>query len=80
MVTKYTESIFFKPPAPRTETPMDKTTRIVREIQKEEMTNADIKTARLRKARLEREANAAVEATAAANDTKRKKSRASKPS
>ena len=79
-MTSYTKTTLFKPPAPRAETPMDKTTRIVRDIQKEETAKADDKTARLRKARLEREANAAVEAKAAVNDTKRKKSRASKAS
>jgi hypothetical protein len=79
-VTGYTKTTLFNRPASRAETPMDKTTRIVREIQKEEMANADIKTARLRKARLEREANAAAKATAATVDTKRKKSRAKKAS
>ena len=79
-MTRHTKTTLFKPPAPRAETLMDKTTRVVREIQKEETAKSDTKTTRLRKARLEREANAAVEAKAAVNDTKRKKSRASKAS
>ncbi|MDV6034747.1 MAG: hypothetical protein F9B45_32575 [Phycisphaera sp. RhM] len=79
-MTRHTKTTLFKPPAPRAETLMDKTTRVVREIQKEETAKSDIKTARLRKARLEREASVAAEADAAAQVTKRKKSRTKKAS
>lgn len=78
VVTRHTKTTLFKPPAPRAETLMDKTTRVVREIQKEETAKSDTKTARLRKARLEREASVAVEAEAATQDTKQKKPRAKK--
>lgn len=79
-MTNYTKTTLFKPPARRAETLMDKTTRIVREIQKEETAKSDTKTARLRKARLEREARAAAEAEAATKNTKRKNSRATSAS
>lgn len=47
---------------PQKETPLDKTTRIVREIQDEETKQREIKTTRIRNARLESEAGTPVEA------------------
>ncbi len=46
----------FNAQVPRAETPMDKTTRIVRKIVDEEAEQRQAKNDRLRKARLEREA------------------------
>lgn len=46
----------FNTPSSRAETPMDKTTRAVRHILDDEAEKRSIKTSRLRKARLEREA------------------------
>ncbi|WP_300063533.1 hypothetical protein [uncultured Roseobacter sp.] len=54
----------FGPLKPAAETTLDKTTRIVREITEGEAEKRQIKTARLRAARLEREANTAVDAPA----------------
>lgn len=54
----------FNTPSSRAETPMDKTTRAVRHILDDEAEKRSIKTSRLRKARLEREAaTPAVDAT-----------------
>ncbi len=47
---------------PKAETAMEKTTRIVRKIADEEAEQKQIKTARLRKARLERDANTPTKA------------------
>lgn len=46
----------FKAQAPKAETPMDKTTRIVRKMVEEEAEQRQAKNDRLRNARLEREA------------------------
>lgn len=55
------------------ETLMDKTTRIVREIQDGETKQREIKTIRLRNSRLESKAGKAVEAIAATSSKARKK-------
>jgi hypothetical protein len=55
-MTRLTKSTLFKAAKPRAETPMDKTTRIVRGIIDDENEQRETRTARLRKARLEREA------------------------
>ena len=54
---KLTKTSLFKPPAPKAETQMDKTTRIVRKMVEEEAEQRQAKMDRLRNARLEREAN-----------------------
>lgn len=61
-MTKLTNATVFKTHKPQKETPMDKTTRAVREILEGEAEKSQVKTARLRKARLEREASTPVEA------------------
>ena len=72
-MTKLTKSSVFKQTAPRAETPMDKTTRAAREILDGEMEHRQVKTARLRKARLEREASPAVEVVAPSTSKARNK-------
>ncbi|SUZ33998.1 hypothetical protein ROE7235_03779 [Roseibaca ekhonensis] len=72
-MTELTRSSVFKPSAPRAETPMDKTTRAAREILDGEMERRQVKTARLRKARLEREASPAVEVVAPSTSKVRNK-------
>ena len=57
-MTKLTKTALFDTSKPRKETLMDKTTRVVREILDEETAQRQIRTLRLRKARLEREARA----------------------
>jgi hypothetical protein len=57
-MTKLTKTTLFKTVKPRAETPMDKTTRAAREILDGEAERNQVKTARLRKARLEREVSA----------------------
>lgn len=61
-MAKLNKSTLFKPLKPRSETPMDKTTRAVREILDQETQQREVKTERLRKARLEREAATPEEA------------------
>ncbi|TRD18924.1 hypothetical protein [Palleronia caenipelagi] len=56
-MAKLTKTTVFKAQASRAETPMEKTTRIVRKIVDEEAGQRQVKTDRLRIARLEREAN-----------------------
>jgi hypothetical protein len=56
-VAKLTEKSLFNPSKPVSETAMDKTTRIVREITYGEAELRQEKMARLRKARLKREEN-----------------------
>ncbi|QIE47875.1 hypothetical protein G5B38_19830 (plasmid) [Pseudohalocynthiibacter aestuariivivens] len=63
-MTKLTRTTLFTTPAPRPETPMDRTTRAVTEIIDAQTEKREIKTARLRKARLEREAGTQVKAVA----------------
>ena len=53
---KLTKNTAFKDYVPKPETPMDKTTRIVRRLIDEETEQRQVKIARLRNARLEREA------------------------
>lgn len=72
-MTKLTKSSIFKQSAPRAETPMDKTTRAAREFLDKEMEHRQVKTARLRKARLEREASPAVKVVAASTSKARNK-------
>lgn len=55
-MAKLTKDTLFKPSAPRAETVMDKTTRVVRDILETETEKREAKTLRLRKTRLEREA------------------------
>ncbi len=54
-MAKLTKSSIFKTPVPLQETPMDKTTRIVRKMTDDDAEKRQIKIDRLRKARLERE-------------------------
>jgi len=56
-LAKLTKTSVFKAQAPKAETSMDKTSRIVKKMGEEESDQRQIKVARLRKARLEREAN-----------------------
>ncbi|SLN70526.1 hypothetical protein PEL8287_03914 [Roseovarius litorisediminis] len=55
-MVKLTKTTLFKASKPAAETVMDKTTRVVREMLDEETEQREIRTARLRTARLEREA------------------------
>lgn len=55
-MTKLTKTTLFKAARPRAETAMDKTARAAREILDDETERRKIKTERLRKTRLEREA------------------------
>lgn len=68
-MVKLTKETAFKAPSPRSETPIDKTTRIVREIIEEEGTQRKLKMERLRRSRLEREACTPAKPTAAAHKT-----------
>lgn len=72
-MAKLTKTSLFKASGPTTETPIDKTTRIVREIVDGEAEQRQVKMARLRKARLEREASTAVKPSAATPAKARKK-------
>ncbi|WP_299778233.1 hypothetical protein [uncultured Roseobacter sp.] len=62
---KLTKTTLFKAFDPQPETTMDKTTRVVREIIDEEAQQRQVKIARLRTARLEREANTPTDAASA---------------
>lgn len=62
-MAKLTKSSIFKAEAPKPETAMDKTTRVVRQIVDDDAEKRQMKIARLRKARLEREANTPPETT-----------------
>ena len=55
-MAKLTKTSVFKAQGPGAETPMDKTTRIVRKMADEEAEERQAKNDRLRKARLERAA------------------------
>lgn len=70
-MAKLANTTVFTTAGHKKETPLDKTTRIVREIQDGEVEQRKIKTVRLRKARLEREAGTPVEALAATSDRAR---------
>lgn len=78
-MTKLTKTTVFKASTPRAETTLDKTTRAVRLILDGEKEQRESKTARLRKARLEREASPAIEPAAPAPKTTRKKAAVAKP-
>lgn len=56
-MAKLTKTSVFKATGPKAETPMDKTTRIVKKMIDDEAEKRQIKIERLRNARLEREAN-----------------------
>ena len=56
-MAKVTKTSVFKAQAPNAETPLDKTTRIVRKIVEKEAEQRQAKNDRLRNARFEREAN-----------------------
>ncbi|WP_299729354.1 hypothetical protein [uncultured Tateyamaria sp.] len=55
-MAKLTKTSVFKAQGPKSETPLDKTTRIVRKMVEEEAEQRQAKNDRLRNARLEREA------------------------
>lgn len=71
-MARLTKTTLFKPSKPRAETIMDKTSRAVREILDDETEQRQVKTARLRKARLEREASTSDEAAKTASGEARK--------
>jgi len=71
-MAKLTKTSLFKT-IPRSETPMDKTTRAAQEILDEEKKDRQYKTERLRKARLEREAIPAAKINEPATKKPRKK-------
>lgn len=75
-MTKLTKTTLFNTTKPRAETMMDKTTRVVREILDDETEKRQVRTSRLRKARLEREAIAPVDASTSTPSAARKKPRA----
>ncbi|MEM7748376.1 MAG: hypothetical protein AAF346_09015 [Pseudomonadota bacterium] len=56
-MAKLTKTGVFKAQVPNAETPLDKTTRVVRKMVEEEAEQRQAKNNRLRNARLEREAN-----------------------
>lgn len=62
-MAKLTKSSLFKAQIPKAETPMDKTTRIVRKLVEEETQQRQAKNDRLRIARLEHEANTTAKPT-----------------
>ena len=74
-MAKLTKTNIFPTSKLRAETPMDKTTRAVKEIIEGDTENREIKTARLRKARLQSEANSPSKAIAPTNSGARKKPR-----
>lgn len=75
MMAKLTKTTLFTTPESRPETPLDKTTHAVTKIIGAETEQRQIKTARLRKARLEREASARVKANKPATTEARAKPR-----
>lgn len=74
-MAKFTKAKVFNTSTPRAETLMDKTTRVVRGILAEETEHRHFKTARLRKARLEREVGSQAEAPTATSNGAGKKPR-----
>ena len=73
-MTKLTKNTPFKVYDAKPETPMDKTTRVVRQMVDEETEKRDAKNSRLRNARLEREANTPpVTKNSAASKSRRSK-------
>jgi hypothetical protein len=73
-MAKSTKITLFKDTAPRAETLMDKITRAAKEIVDDETEQRAVKTERLRKARLEREASTPVDPSKAPSRSARKKS------
>jgi hypothetical protein len=73
-MAKLNKTTMFKTPKPRSETSMDKTTRVVREIRDAETEQRQAKMSRLRKTRLEREAATSVDTIAKTPKDVRKKS------
>lgn len=71
-MAKLTKHSLFKEGKPRAETLIDRTTRAAREIVEDELEQRELKTARLRKARLEREANTPAKAPEAKSKGARK--------
>ena len=69
---KLTKKNVFKAYDAKPETPMDKTTRVVRKMVDEDAEERQAKITRLRNARLEREANTPPEITATAARKKRR--------
>jgi hypothetical protein len=65
-MTKLTKNTLFKVYDSKPETPMEKTTRVVRQMVDEETEQRQAKNSRLRNARLEREANTPSETKATA--------------
>jgi len=76
-MTKLTKNTLFKVYDSKPETPMDQTTRIVRQMVDEETEKRDAKNSRLRNARLEREANTPPEIKASAASKSRRTKAAS---
>ncbi|WP_323790174.1 hypothetical protein [Thalassovita sp.] len=73
-MTKLTKRNLFKVYDSKPETPMEKTTRVVRQMVDEETEQRDAKNSRLRNARLEREANTPpVTKNSAASKSRRSK-------
>jgi hypothetical protein len=73
-MARLNKTTMFKTLKPRSETPMDKTTRVVREIRDAETEQRRAKMSRLRKTRLEREAATSVDAIATPPKGVRRKS------
>ena len=59
-MAKLTKTSVFKAQGSKAETPLDKTTRVVRKMVEEEAEQRQTKISRLRNARLEREANTPI--------------------
>jgi hypothetical protein len=74
-MAKLKRSNVFTTSKPRPETQMDKTTRVVKQILDGEKEHRQIKTARLREARLERKASRPGNATASKTGETREKQR-----
>lgn len=60
-MAKLTKTSIFKPHDSKPETPMEKTTRVVKQMVDDDADQRAVKNARLRNARLEREANTPLE-------------------
>ena len=72
-MTKLTKTNVFKAYDSKPETPMDKTTRVVRKMVDEDSEKRRVKITRLRNARLEREANTPPETKASAASKSRRR-------
>ncbi len=72
-MTKLAKTTVFTTTGAKKETPLDKTTRIVRRITDDEAEIRHVKTTRLRNARLDSEAGTSVEAITAKSSRARKK-------